>query len=167
MRGLDPRIQDAPSAATRNRCRLGARINPRIKSGDGRDGSLGGRDYPCDDRVRRRPLRVMRGLDPRIQDAPSAATRNRCRLGARINPRIKCGDGRDERRARPRRPHAMYCPPLAVSVDPVIKPDSSEARNTTQRAISSDVPSRRTGICGRITFSNTSAGTAAVMSVAM
>jgi len=33
--------------------------------------------------------------------------------------------------------YAKYCPPLAVSVEPVIRPASSETRNTTQRAISS------------------------------
>ena len=63
--------------------------------------------------------------------------------------------------------HAMYCPPLAVSVEPAMKPASSEARNSTQRAISSGSPRRRTGICGRIAFSNTSFGTAITISVAM
>ena len=41
-------------------------------------------------------------------------------------------------------------PPLAESVEPVIKPASSEARNTTHRAISSGSPSRPAGISGRI-----------------
>ena len=40
-------------------------------------------------------LTVMRGLDPRIQDGACAASHHRRRLGARINPRIKSGDGRD------------------------------------------------------------------------
>ena len=52
----------------------------------------------------------------------------------------------------------MVCPPLAESVDPVMKPASSAARNTTQRAISSGSPRRRTGICGKIDFSSTSLG---------
>ena len=63
--------------------------------------------------------------------------------------------------------HAIYCPPLALSVEPVMKPASSEARKTTQRAISSGWPSRRTGICGRIDFSSTSLGTAMTISVAI
>ncbi len=61
----------------------------------------------------------------------------------------------------------MVCPPLAESVDPVMKPASSAARNTTQRAISSGWPRRRTGICGRIDFSSTSLGTAITISVAI
>src|SRR5581483_5937248 len=47
----------------------------------------------------------------------------------------------------------MYWPPLMESVDPVMKPASSAARNKTARAISSGLPSRPTGICGRIFFS--------------
>ena len=35
--------------------------------------------------------------------------------------------------ARTSMAHAMYWPPLADSVEPVMKPASSEARNTTQR----------------------------------
>jgi hypothetical protein len=38
MRGLDPPIQHEASVGRRDRRRLDARINPRIKSGDGRDG---------------------------------------------------------------------------------------------------------------------------------
>jgi hypothetical protein len=41
---------------------------------------------------------------------------------------------------------------LAVIVDPVMKPASSEARNTTARAISSGSPRRLAGICGRMFF---------------
>ena len=72
-----------------------------------------------------------------------------------------------------RRPHrtnrrqAKYCPPLADSVEPVIRPASSEARNTTQRAISSGSPSRPIGISGRMFFSSTSFGTACTISVLM
>jgi hypothetical protein len=53
--------------------------------------------------------------------------------------------------AAPRPPaQIMYCPPLAVMVEPVMKPASSETRNTTQRAISSGSPRRPTGIWGTI-----------------
>jgi len=45
-----------------------------------------------------------------------------------------------------------YWPPFAVSVEPVMKPASSEARKTTQRAISSGSPSRPSGMCGRMFF---------------
>jgi hypothetical protein len=41
---------------------------------------------------------------------------------------------------------AKYWPPLAEMVEPVMKPASSEARNTTQRAISAGSPRRPTGI---------------------
>ena len=63
--------------------------------------------------------------------------------------------------------HTIYCPPLIVSVEPVMKPDSSATRNTTQRATSSGSPSRRTGMSGRTDFSKTSAGTAFTISVAI
>ena len=46
-----------------------------------------------------------------------------------------------------------------------MKPASSLARNTTQRAISSGSPSRPTGICGRIFAFSTSSGTALTISV--
>ena len=60
-----------------------------------------------------------------------------------------------------------YWPPFAVSVEPVIRPASSEARNTTQRAISSGSPSRPIGMVGRMLFSSTSFGTACTISVLM
>ena len=62
---------------------------------------------------------------------------------------------------------AKYCPPFAVKVEPVISPASSDARNTTQRAISSGSPSRPIGISGRMLFSSTSLGTACTISVLM
>ena len=62
---------------------------------------------------------------------------------------------------------AKYCPPFADSVEPVISPASSEARNTTQRAISSGSPRRPIGISGRMFFSSTSFGTACTISVLM
>ena len=62
---------------------------------------------------------------------------------------------------------AKYCPPFAVSVEPVISPASSEARNTTQRATYSGSPSRPIGICGSTFFCNTSCDIAFTMSVAM
>ncbi len=46
----------------------------------------------------------------------------------------------------------MYWPPLAVSVEPVMNPASSETRKATQYAISSGSPSRPSGISGRIFF---------------
>src|SRR2546423_5043144 len=61
----------------------------------------------------------------------------------------------------------IYCPPLTVSVEPVMKPDSSDTRKTTQRATSSGSPRRRTGMSGRTDFSKTSFGTALTMSVAI
>lgn len=61
--------------------------------------------------------------------------------------------------------YTKYCPPLAVNVEPVIKPASSEARNTTQRAISSGSPRRPIGMVGRILFSRTSFATACTISV--
>ena len=109
------------------------------------------------------------GLTRASRMGAEAATHNRRRLGARIkSARSRPGTGvtQNERDAGVV-PHAMYCPPLAVRVEPVMKPDSSAARNTTQRAISSGWPSRRTGICGRIAFSSTSFGTAITISVAM
>ena len=66
-----------------------------------------------------------------------------------------------------RRRHTMTCPPLADKVEPVMRPLSSEARNTTQRATSSGSPSRPIGISGRIDFSSTSLGTACTISVLM
>jgi hypothetical protein len=57
--------------------------------------------------------------------------------------------------------------PPAVKVEPVISPASSEARNTTQRAISSGSPRRPIGINGRMLFSSTSFGTACTISVLM
>jgi hypothetical protein len=61
----------------------------------------------------------------------------------------------------------INCPPFAESVDPVMKPASSAARKTTQRAISSGSPSLLMGIWGKIDFSSTSFGTALTISVAI
>jgi len=61
----------------------------------------------------------------------------------------------------------IYCPPLAVSTEPVMKPAWSETRKTTQRATSSGWPRRPTGICGMTDFSSTSFGTAITISVAI
>src|SRR5262249_7300257 len=63
--------------------------------------------------------------------------------------------------------HAMYWPPLAVSVEPVMRPASSEARNRTQRATSSGSPRRPIGMSGRTDFSSTSFDIALTMSVLM
>lgn len=64
-----------------------------------------------------------------------------------------------------RRDQTKNCPPLAEIVDPVMKPASSEARNTTQRAISSGSPRRPTGICGIMRSFSTFSGTARTISV--
>jgi hypothetical protein len=105
-------------------------------------------------------------------------TRRRSELPSWLNPCVGA-DGTHEKGAsdspssgRPvaptfTAPQAKYCPPLAVIVEPVMKPASSDARNTTQRAISLGSPRRPTGICGRMFFSMTSAGTALTISVAM
>ncbi len=58
-------------------------------------------------------------------------------------------------------------PPLAEMVEPVMKPASSEARNTTQRAISSGSPSRPTGICGIMRSLSTFSSMALTISVPM
>ena len=63
--------------------------------------------------------------------------------------------------------HARYCQPFADSVDPVMNPAASDARNTTARAISSGRPRRPTGIAGRITSFITFSGMVPIISVAM
>ena len=84
---------------------------------------------------------------------------------------VTTGSSRGSLRASPHEPLAgaaasqiMYWPPFALSVEPVMKPASSLARNTTMRAISAGWPSRPTGICARIR-AIASFGTAATMSV--
>ncbi len=87
--------------------------------------------------------------------------------------RARCGNQAKQSGAREARPgslrriaprndeeanQTMYCPPLMVSVEPVMAPESSAARNTTARAISSGSPRRLTGISGRMAFSRTSFG---------
>ncbi|SEP34340.1 hypothetical protein SAMN04487843_1122 [Methylobacterium sp. ap11] len=62
---------------------------------------------------------------------------------------------------------AKYWPPLMVSVEPVMKPACSPARNSTARAISSASPRRPTGMCGRILAFSTSSGIAFTISVPM
>jgi hypothetical protein len=47
---------------------------------------------------------------------------------------------------------SMNCPPLMVSVEPVIQPASSAARKVAQRATSSASPRRPTGIWPTIDF---------------
>ncbi len=63
--------------------------------------------------------------------------------------------------------YAKYWPPFAVIVEPVMNPALSDARNVTQRAISSGSPKRPTGISGRIFLSSTSCGMAFTISVAI
>ena len=64
-------------------------------------------------------------------------------------------------------PHVMYWSPLAEMVEPVMKPASSEARNTAQRAISSGSPRRPTGICGTMRSDRTLGSIARTISVPM
>ena len=59
------------------------------------------------------------------------------------------------------------CAPLALIVEPEMKPASSEARNTTQRAISSGSPRRPTGICGMMRSFSTFSSMARTISVPM
>lgn len=55
--------------------------------------------------------------------------------------------------------------PLALIVEPEMKPASSEARKTTQRAISSGSPRRPTGICGMMRSFSTFSSMARTISV--
>ncbi len=82
-------------------------------------------------------------------------------------PEDKSGGARKRRGGCPAalRTQTKNCPPLADRVEPVMKPASSEARNTTQRAISSGSPSRPTGICGMIRSVRTFSGIARTISV--
>ncbi len=59
------------------------------------------------------------------------------------------------------------CAPLALIVEPEMNPASSEARNTTQRAISSGSPRRPTGICGMMRSFSTFSSMARTISVPM
>ena len=61
----------------------------------------------------------------------------------------------------------MYWPPFALSVEPVMKPASSPARNTTQRATSSGSPRRPTGIWGMMRSARTYSSMAFTISVAI
>jgi len=77
--------------------------------------------------------------------------------------RLGRGSRRTSRRAgQP----AIYCPPFTVRVAPVMNPASSAARNATQRAISSAIPRRPTGILATI-CSSTARGTAETISVSI
>ena len=96
------------------------------------------------------PLRPARSTElPRIKVI-------RCRFGCQRPLRVARSNS-----------YTITWPPFTDSVEPVMNPASSEARKTTQRAISSGSPSRPSGICGRILFSITSCGTAFTISVAI
>jgi hypothetical protein len=82
---------------------------------------------------------------------------------AALRPGQKKGPNLISSRSSPHQ--TIYCPPLIVSVEPVMAPAWSAARNTTARAISSGSPRRPTGINGRMLFSSTSFGTACTISV--
>ena len=64
-------------------------------------------------------------------------------------------------------PQTMLCPPFADIVEPVMKPASSDARNSTVRAISCGSPRRPTGIRGRMFLATTSGLIALTISVAI
>jgi hypothetical protein len=116
------------------------------------------------ERARYRPARRgepvgICGLWSRVQESSEAGTGL---LVAQARRPVHAGTGEGLRPAQ-----VITCPPFADSVEPVMKPASSEARNTTQRAISSGSPRRPVGISGRMFFSSTSFGTAITISVAM
>ena len=120
---------------------------PRAAPGAGRHGATDSQARP------RRATRHGRVSTPRPDPAGTVTRRD----GNRASP------GRRARAAA----HAMYWPPFAESVEPVMKPASSLARNTTQRATSSGSPRRPAGISGRIFDFSTSSGTARTISVPM
>lgn len=64
-----------------------------------------------------------------------------------------------------RRGYEKNCAPFALMVEPEMKPASSAARNTTQRAISSGSPRRPTGICGMMRSFSTFSSMARTISV--
>jgi hypothetical protein len=77
---------------------------------------------------------------------------------------VRTGAGRDGRLPALRRQTKNW-PPLALMVDPVMKPASSEARKATIRAISEGSPRRPTGICGMIRSFSTFSSMARTISV--
>jgi hypothetical protein len=89
-----------------------------------------------------------------------------CGNQRQIEERPVCGLSVRVSRPSPER-QAIYWPPLADMVEPVMKPASSEARKTTQRAISSGSPRRPTGICGMMRSLSTFSSMALTISVAM
>jgi hypothetical protein len=104
-----------------------------------------------------RHFRIATGYAPLMQ-----AGLSRLMPGSLAGRQMRCGEHGSHGAFQ-----AKYCPPLAVIVEPVIRPASSEARNTTQRAISSGSPSRPIGICGRIRSLSTFSSMALTISVAM
>jgi hypothetical protein len=123
----------------------------RARSAGRQRGREGG-DAPARSRPIRSSLRRRgRGVAAKAQPPPAPA------LGRPAAPARAWPNDREPRpaltacAAAPRPPaQIMYCPPFAVMVEPVMKPASSETRNTTQRAISSGSPRRPTGIWGTI-----------------
>ena len=131
------------------------------------DGSARARDVGKRSRRRRTAAsgrarsRVAGGGNARRVDARRLHGRARLRLRA-----VRAGAEGLGARIKAER-QTMYWPPFAVSVEPVMKLASSEARKRTQRATSSGSPRRPSGTSGRMFFSSTSFGTALTMSVAM
>ncbi len=116
----------------------------------------------CNTRPRRGPGGAS-GYRPKLSSVCGVASRERYQSPGQMQPAMR---GAMRKFALTNR-QMTYCPPFAVSVEPVINPASSDARKTTQRAISSGSPRRPTGICGRMFFSSRSFGTACTISVLM
>ena len=106
--------------------------------------------------------RELIGFMSGVARMSTAICGGRRRVTARSNP-----DVASLNRATRYSLQIMYWPPFAEIVEPVMRPASSEARKTTQRAISSGSPRRPIGISGRTLFSSTSFGTACTISVLM
>jgi hypothetical protein len=93
-------------------------------------------------------------------------------LGGRFGREPSSASEADPRRVWPVVGTGRACqeknwPPFAEIVEPVMKPASSEARKTTQRAISSGSPRRPTGICGMMRSASTFSSIARTISVPM
>ncbi len=95
---------------------------------------------------------------------PVLALRTRA---ARMDAARCCGRRQNRLKALRRDPSHHDLPAIGGQGRAGDEAASSEARNSTQRAISSGSPSRPIGISGRIDFSSTSFGTACTISVLM
>ena len=130
------------------RCRWKRALAPRFKLQAIRwirnAGGIHRKRFITDAVDRRRPARPARCH--RTGRAPDSRPRI-CRSLPATTPASGPLEGRlSNDRTLPPSGQAKYCPPLAEIVEPVMKPASSEARKTTQRATSSGSPRRPTGI---------------------